>query len=466
MRLNRTEGSLALLAAAMLCLDAVAASLGWWIRPVADSWCTAVQVRDQGMFPTAWHMYAHENGRLAAAVANSVSGLHHGVAERLFPALTIALALAASMSLYAGLRRVVIGDMTRLAVVVLAALTAASTLLLGRSAYQSFLWAPGAITHTWPVLIGLFAVAAGLRVADRGGARWWAPLGALISFLASTFDEVTTVLLLTLAAIALADRGAWRRRAPAWVVYVRACVVGVLAGVVVLNASPGFHSRSGGSHLTAGLLAGSVGDAARWVGDFLAQWPLVGLLAVAIMVGYSSAARRTDAVRRSRRLLAAPAIVVLVALVVDVVALRIGYGPTGPETTPRAFSEFFVPAVVACAFYGLLLGELAHRRAAFSAWRVPAMSVATVAALAGVAGLAWQTTQLADVLRPRAAAWDAQNARIEQAARAGVRDVRYAPLPVAGLADPFWLAGYHDWVAGCVKSYYHVAKLRDGRLVR
>jgi len=70
------------------------------------------------------------------------------------------------------------------------------------------------------------------------------------------------------------------------------------------------------------------------------------------------------------------------------------------------------------------------------------------------------------VLRSRAHAWDAQNTRVKQAAHAGARVVRYTPLPVAGLADPFWLAGYHDWVAGCVKSYYHVSTLRDGRLVR
>ena len=64
--------------------------------------------------------------------------------------------------------------MRRSAVVLLAATTAAGTLLLGRSAYQSFLWAPGATTHTWPALIAMLAVAAGLRVTDRGGARWCA----------------------------------------------------------------------------------------------------------------------------------------------------------------------------------------------------------------------------------------------------------------------------------------------------
>ena len=466
MRLNRTNVSLAVLAAAMLCLDAVAAALGWWMRPVADSWCTAVQVRDQGVFPTAWHMYAHENGRLAAAFANSVSGLHQGAAERLFPAVTIALAFAASMSLYAGLRRVVFAGLSRLAVVLLAATTTACALLLGRSAYQSFLWAPGAITHTWPVLIAMFAVAAGLRVADQDRARWWAAVGTLLGFLASTFDEVTAVLLLTLAAIALADRRAWRRGCPGWVAYVRACTLGVLAGVVALYASPGFHSRSAGSHLTLGLLAGSVGDAAHWVVDVLTQWPLVGLLAIAMVVGYRGAAGRTDDADAARRVVAAPGVMVLVALVVDVVALRVGYGPTGPDITPRAFSEFFVPAVIACGFYGLLLGRLLARRAALDRGRPVVVLLATVAILAAVSGLAWQTSQLTDVLRARARAWDAQNARIERASNAGVRQVHYTPLPVAGLADPFWLAGYHDWVAGCVKSYYHVATLRDGRYVR
>ena len=465
MRLSRTEVPLALLGVAMLCLDAAAAGLGWWMRPVADSWCTAVQVRDQGVLSTAWQMYAHENGRLAAAVANSVSGLHSGAAERVFPALTVALALAASASLFAGLRRVFATGLSRVVVVVLAATTAASALLLGRSAYQSFLWAPGAITHTWPPLIALVAVAGGLRVLGGGRLRVWAPTGLVVAFLASTFDEITAVLLLTLAGVALADRRAWRRGCPPWVQYVRACVVGVLVGVVVLNASPGFHSRSGGTHVTAGLLAGSFGDAARWVGDLLRQWPLIGLLAIAVAIGYRAGNEHGPG-SVPRRMIAAPLVVVAVALMVDVAALRVGYGPTGPATTPRAFSEFFVPAVVAIAFYGLLLGRGLHRRAVFADGSAALTLLAVAASVAALAGLAWQTYQLADVLRSRAGAWDTQNARIERAAHSGVRDVRYKPLPVAGLADPFWLAGYHDWVAGCVKSYYHVATLRDGRLVR
>src|SRR4051812_16235218 len=160
----------------MLSLDVAAGALGWWTRPIADSWCTAVQVRDQGVLSTAWQMYAHENGRLAAAAANSVSGLDNGAMERLFPALTVLLALAGSLWLYAELRRTIARGMSRIAVVLLAATTAASALLLGRSAYQSFLWAPGVITHTWPPLIATFVVAGGLRVAGGGRARLWAPI--------------------------------------------------------------------------------------------------------------------------------------------------------------------------------------------------------------------------------------------------------------------------------------------------
>lgn len=466
MRLSRTTGALAALAGAMLCLDAAAASLGWWMRPVADSWCTAVQVRDQGVFSTAWHMYAHENGRLAAAVANSVSGVHNGAMERLFPAITVLLAVAGSLWLFAELRRVVAMPLRRTSVVLLAATTAAGAVLLGRSAYQSFLWAPGAITHTWPPLIAAFVVAAGLRVAGGGGVRRWAPVGAATAFLASTFDEVTAVLLLTLAAVALMDGKAWRAGAAGWVTYVRACVVGVVAGIAVLYASPGFHKRSGGSHLTAGLLAGSVADAAKWILDFLEQWPLVALVAVALLVGFEAGSQAGRVVEMPRRFLLAPVAVVAVALVVDVVALRIGYGPTGPDITPRAFSEFYVPAVLALAFYSLLLGRHARRRLDQRAAVVPAGWLAVAAVAVGLVGFTWQTYQLSDVLSTRAQAWDAQNARVVRAAGAGARVVHYAPLPVAGLADPFWLAGYHDWVAGCVKSYYHVSTLRDGRLVR
>lgn len=468
MRVSRVDGSLVVVAVAMLGLDVTAAVLGLWTRPVADSWCTAVQVRDHGVLSTAWHMYAHLNGRLASAFANSVSGLHRGVAERVFPAVTVLLAVAGYGALFAGVRRTAALRLRRLDVAVLAATASAGTVLLGRSAYQSFLWAPGATTHTWPPLLACAVMGIGLRGVDGGRSRGWVVVGAVLAFAASTFEEVTPVLLLTVAAVVLADRRAWTRRPPAWVLYVRAGVAGTVAGLLVLLVSPGFHSRSGGSRAGIGVLAGSVVDIGRWVIDFLAQWPLVALVAVAVTVGFR-ALGGVPLEPLPRRLLAAPALVMLVALVVDVVALRAGYGATGPQITPRAFSEFFVPAVVATAFYSLLLGRWLARRVPVDqprARRVLIAGLLGATVVVGTAGLAHQTQQLAGVLTTRASAWDAQNARISRATHAGAVSVSYTPLPVAGLADPFWLAGYHDWVAGCVKSYYRVSQLRAGRYVR
>ena len=467
-RVNRVDGLLVAVAVAMLGLDVTAAVLGLWTRPVADSWCTAVQVRDGGVLSTAWHMYAHLNGRLASAFANSVSGLHRGAAERLFPGITVLMAMACYGGLFAGVRRVALVRLRRLDVAVLAVTATAGTVLLGRSAYQSFLWAPGATTHTWPPLLACLVVGIGLRVAGGAGGRAWIVLGAVLAFAASTFEEVTPVLLLTIAGVVLLDRRAWTGRPSAWVTYVRAGVAGTVAGLLVLVVSPGFHSRSGGSHAGIGVLAGSVVDVGRWLVDFLTQWPLVALVGVAVAVGLrgGSGAGRAPL---PRRLLAAPAVVTLVALVVDVAALRAGYGATGPQITPRAFSEFFVPAVVATAFYSLLLGRWLAQRAPAGQHRGRTMATAVVlgaAVLVGIAGLALQSQHLARVLTTRASAWDAQNARIARATHGGAVSVRYTPLPVAGLADPFWLAGYHDWVAGCVKSYYRVSQLRAGRYVR
>ena len=55
----------------------------------------------------------------------------------------------------------------------------------------------------------------------------------------------------------------------------------------------------------------------------------------------------------------------------------------------------------------------------------------------------------------RAAAWDAQDARLKHEASLGTKRTTYVPYRIGGLAEPFSYRSYQqDWVRRCTMQWY------------
>lgn len=492
-------------------LLAVGGFLGLYVRPTSDDWCGAWKTRDLGILGIGKDYYNTQNGRFANAVVTGVVYSHGLLGPKVLPALlvislTAALALAArTVGHRLGLRA------PAAAVLAVVAVTEMLLFYAGTRPYQALLWAPGTISHTLPGILalwtGLVAVAAGRR---GGRAATWASvalavfMGMVIGTLSEPFTVVSGVFLAAAAALLLVPR----LRARTWYPFAWCAgwCLGLAVGFTLLYTSPGARWRRAqqppaGSPISATNLHAEFQDWVRVWHSITTTWAYAAALAAGLLLGLLVADRSADAdipdgnghagaaagrdvphtapapggwsVRGSRTwawvLLALPVPLVVVSSFGVVVGLRQGYGPAG-WTYGRAWTNFLLPALLALAVYGVLLGRLAARyltggdARAGAGRRTPALlltgAAATVFCLASAAHLVPVVRGMGTDTVVRSAAWDKQDSRIRHEVAHGATAVTYTPLRAPALAEPFFTRTYsRDWVAQCVSHYYRVNRI-------
>ncbi|MEU6312640.1 DUF6056 family protein [Streptomyces sp. NPDC047014] len=467
-------------------LLAVGCFLGLYLRPTSDDWCAGFKARDLGVLGITADFYTTQNGRVTNAF---LSGIVYGdglTGVKLLPAALV-LTLTAGLVLLGRECVRLLGGRPLLLLLTAAALVLQALLYFGGTrTYQVLLWAPATISHTVPAVIGVWALLAGVWTVrqPRAPARTAGFAAALLTgFALGTLSEPFALVSGLLAAgaglLALPRIGLARDRRPfTWCLLYCA---GLLTGLIVLYTSPGARWRRAqqpetASPLSAAELEATFQDWLRMWDTVTGQWAYLGAAAVGVLLGLAlGRARYGHAVRKPARgrtvprpalaaLLLLPVPVLLLGSFAVMVGLRSGYGPTG-WTYARTWTSHLVLMELALCGYGMLLGVWLGRYAA--ARPHPGRALLTGAAvatgcltLASVAVLVPAVRDLTTATVTRAAAWDAQNARIRAETARGATDVGYRPLPIGSLAEPFYTRDYdRDWVAACVSRWYGVDRI-------
>ncbi|MFK0258530.1 DUF6056 family protein [Streptomyces sp. NPDC090445] len=503
-------GVCATVVAAAGALIAVGCFLGLYVRPTSDDWCAAWKSRDLGVLGITADFYTTQNGRITNAFLSGLVYADGLTGIKVFPTV-IAVAFTAGLVLLGRefVRR--LGGRPRVLPLTACALVIQALLYFaGTRSYQVLLWAPATISHTLPSVIGVWALLLAVHtVRHRSAAVRAAGFAAafLIAFAIGTLSEpfalVSGLLAAAVGLLALLPPGPARIRRRPFLWCLLWCA-GLVCGLAVLYASPGARWRRAQqperqSMLSAAELRATFEDWLRMWDVVTGQWAYLGAAAVGVLLGLSlgpggsprSRGRGRGSPPGLRRklpvtVLLLPVPVVLLGSFAVVAGLRSGYGPTG-WTYARTWTSYLVVMELALCGYGTLLGAWAARRPAARAGPRTAKATATTAAtatatakataaatatataaavgvgvvaagcltLASTAALVPNVQQLTTATVTRAAAWDAQNARIRAEAARGVTDAGYTPLHIGNLAEPFFTGTYErDWVAACVAKWY------------
>ncbi|WP_405758579.1 DUF6056 family protein [Streptomyces sp. NBC_00073] len=470
------------LVAAAGALVSVGCFLGLYLRPTSDDWCAAWKSRDLGVLGITADFYRTQNGRITNAF---LSGIIYGDGLAGVKILPSVIAVTFTVGLVLLGCRFVRFLGARPPVMIVAACALAVQALLyyaGTRSYQVLLWAPAAISHTIPSVIGVWALLLAFWTVRQPRAPVRAAGFAaafLIGFGLGTLSEPFALVSGLLAAGAGLLALPRLRLARTWHPFTWCALWcgGLVCGLIVLYTSPGARWRRAqqpprDSVLSAGELKGAYQDWLHMWDAVTGQWAYLGAAAVGVLLGLA-ANRRTRSPAAGWRpgvpravqtaVLLLPVPVVVLGSFAVVLGLRSGYGPTG-WTYARTWTNYLVPMELALCAYGALLGEWAGRRPD----RRPAAALAGPAAVVAAGGLALaalavlvpNVQQLTTATVTRAAAWDAQNSRIRTEAAHGATDVGYRPLHIGSLAEPFFTSAYpRDWVAACVSKWYDVDRI-------
>ncbi|WP_461012251.1 DUF6056 family protein [Streptomyces capparidis] len=431
------------------------------MRPGGDDWCFLSKVRDLGVTRLVRDFYLYDNGRIANAVAVGLYSLPGPAGHQVFPLAAAVLVVGAVWAALARLWRVLGLSAPAVAPPVVAGTLALLFLVAQPNPYQTFLWPASAVSHTLPPALALAAALPALGARTRAGRRAAAAVALAAGCALGTLSEETAVVCLAvLAVLAPARRllGPAARRTA--LVCAGAGAAGLVAGLAVLVTSPGARRRRermgvDGSALAPGEVAAALRDWAEILLTLAGTWTYTAAVAVGVLLG----AVTTGPARRPPRWAhALPAAAFLLAGAGATVVVRPAFGEWTTRSS-RTWNDYLLLLVLVLAWYGVLLGRALRARAArrgAAALPVPTLAAAALAAVVGVAGLAWPVHRLAGETRARAAAFDRQDARLRAAAAHGERAPGYVPTPIGGLREPFALPRDRDWAATCVARYYRV----------
>ncbi|MFE5732456.1 hypothetical protein ACFQ7A_16310 [Streptomyces sp. NPDC056528] len=496
----RAPGGVALVVAAgAAALLSVGAFLGLYVRPTSDDWCALWKARDMGVLGITSDFYLTQNGRVTNAFLTGLVYSDGMRGPKLLPAfLVVALGAGLFLLARAALRAL---RLPFPAPVVVAAVLVLEALLFfaGTRSYQVLLWAPATISHTFPCVLGVWAVL-GAVWAARARRRWarGAAVGSavVLGTAAGTLSEPFVAMSGLIAAVAgvlcLPRLGLARDRFAS--VWCAAWCAGLLIGLVLLSTSPGARWRRAQQPerpLTPEELGETLRDWARMWETILGQWAYAGALAAGVLLGLALAFASPPRPAAGGRL-PKGAVPVLAVLPVPLIALgslvaayglRGGYGESG-WTYARTWTSFLVPFLIALCGYGAWLGHRAGRRLAarpapggatatgpdttaapaapdgLRTARLAAVVAAGAVAVACTAALVAPVQTMTTRTVARSLAWDRQDARIRAEAAAGAREATYRPLFIGGLAEPFFTPVYErDWAAQCAAAHYGVDRL-------
>ncbi len=475
----------AIVAVHLLALGAFASPA---VRLAADDWCAAARIRDYGSLGFIDYYYFKVNGRLVYHLAQLLVFFPEGLrGARVLPfVLIVTLTVGIFTMLYLALRHLH-WRWPAAAAGFLAVVVSALTFFAGNAVYQILFWSAATVTHTLPVVLGIWNVVI-LMVAARSPRRWVRVtavvlalfMGFAVGSLGEAFFVVSGVYAgtaLLLALLAWPDR---RSRFP--ITWLAVWLMGMLVGFAVLYFSPGQALRTELSYRQEQPPLLSVGGLSEAVHGWLRSWEIIlsqpayyAAIAAGLLVGLlasRAALRRTSlpfaggSWTLPRKLLVAvlPAVLVVIASFGVIAGLRYGYGPGGWRFQ-RAWTSFLIPAIVTAALYGAAAGYWLGRRG--RGWErnvaVPAMvallGVSALFSTVLLGSIVPRNTGLVHQMTVRAKAWDKNNGAVERQIREGKRTVRFTPTPIADSTEPFRHTTQPDWAAKCAAVYYGVAKV-------
>lgn len=450
-------------------VGAVVASLGRYDRPASDDYRFAVLSRTGGPLGIMTEMWGRLTGRIGNGLLCWLVYVHPAVGVRL---IASAVFVGAGTSIFLLLRAVLpeCGYHAPGSALLLGGFGAGMIVLLGQPhPYHIIYWAAGAITHILPFIGLLLLVTLGVK----GGRR--PRLSLSVAFLGGLFlatvDEAITLAWFALAAVGIATHAVVRRAGFA-LVYTAVLTAGFGGGLAILWSAPGNAARR------AGVPAASrnpldprvLGDAMDMTMNALRQlagapgpWAALALGCVLGLLAHRTP-RSLPVLGRGARawLLCCPTIAAVGTAFAVQLALRCGFGPT-PWICYRAWPNFTFVLVLALFCYGFRTARAirrlvaGHRTSQF----VPG-SLGLVACGVLLTTYACYITDLSDLggrMAVRAAAWDAQSARIRKARAHGRTVVRFKPLPIEQLWEPFSVPPAQDWVAVSIARYFRVSAI-------
>jgi hypothetical protein len=481
--------SVAVLTAAAGAALIYAATFGRFVRPISDDWCQTGLTRRLGIGGLIDH-YWHENGRVGNALIAAVVQTRFPDRQWL-PAVILIGGAGAWYFLTVTVLDVLELRVHRTVVVAVCLAMVAGCLIRDGSTgegdlqYQILFWAPGSITHTLPavVLAALGAIALSLRRS-----RWFVatvPLLFVAAAIIGTVTEIFTALFVASLIMMVAARRFHGCRVDRVDVILATGVAAMVTGGTIVALSPGLHTRTSASPLSAPILrAGLRVEPALLHRALLEPWlavPVVCGLFLGSMVRGSDDSSAGSARAATGWSVAAFVVAALAGSLLTALAAASAYGVQGRGALsyPRTWGDFMVATglaafvAAACLSHAARQAIAARRSTASRTGRVPA-APAWVAACAVIAVLvsggvlyvsAANLHALTGNYQARATRWDAENARITSEVSAGASTVRYLQLPFAGLAEPFSPARKRTFAAGCFKQYYGVARVLPARVL-
>lgn len=455
-------------------------ALAWYVRPAADDLCYVSGMQTSNPFKLAEHFYEVSNGRVVNALlvgTYAKAGLPGLIVVPFLGVVITVLVTWFLMGRVAAMRGRAVPAPAR------AALVLATTIVFmvaQPNAYQTYLWAAGAVSHTLPPVFGGALLLWAFRARSRG-ARWAAvctvlPLGAALSLVS---EETGVVLIVTIAAYLIGllllrwfggERSPHGRYPVAWSV---SAALGLAIGIVVMYESPGSRIRRERLHIKQSVFSPEIvkGAVHNWVEmmhTLGTTWHYLAVFAVGLLVGAVAkeipGTRSTASRTRTWLLLVAPALTSLVASFAAVWMVRAALG-AGALGTTRTWNDFLWLLILALAWYGVLIGGWTRRSAGAAAADRPrtvsSLTVAVCVLLSGfcVAGLGTPMYRLAHASIHRAHEWDRQAAEIKAEKRDGVVSPAYKRMPIGGLAEPFTAKGAKTTFESCAAIYFGVSSL-------
>ncbi|CAG6398767.1 DUF6056 family protein [Streptomyces cocklensis] len=436
------------------------------MRPSGDEWCFLPYVRDHGFLGLVDRFYSADNGRIAngvlvAAYASfGVAGQQWYAGISAVVMLLLLWAWAVALLRHSGWR-VPRGVPLFSAATVLAVFCFAST-----NTYKTFFWPASSVSHTFPPVLAAAATIPALLATSRRGKAVAIVTACAAGAVMGTLSEETSVVALTLLALALllgrrlfaAGRLAFVR------VWCAAAGAGILVGTVVLLTSAGSRNRRKLQHANAmfsrDALQASLRGYAHVLHTLLTNWQYLGAIAVGVLIGVL--VRRADGRiprpdRRAPLLLGAGTAALLVSGYACTVIAYPAFGPT-VATANRLWNDYLFLLLLLLVGAGGLLGNLTVRRYRRGVKPVAAGAVLLVMCVTAV--LAVSLRDLDSDMRARARAWDNQDRLLRAQAAAGATVLPYRPLVVSKMSEPF-SGGNGPWPASCVAEYYRVKRVTD-----
>jgi hypothetical protein len=481
--------SVVLLTAAAGAALVYAATFGRFVRPISDDWCQTGLTRRLGIGGLVDH-YWHENGRVGNALIAAVVQTQFPDRQWL-PAVLLIGGAGAWYFLTVTVLDVLELQVHRAVVAAACLAMVAGCLIRDGSTgekslqYQILFWAPGSITHTLPA-VGLAVLGAIALTLRRS--RWFVaslPLLFVVAALIGTVTEIFTVLLVASLVMIVVARRFHGCRADRVDVVLATGVAAMATGGAIVLLSPGLHSRTSASPLSAQILrAGQRVEPELLHRALVEPWlavPVVCGLFLGSMVRGSADASAGSARAAAGWSAAAFVVTAIAGSYLTALAAASAYGAhgSGALSYPRTWGDFMVATGLAAFVAAACLSRatrqaVAARRSAHSpagrlraepAW-IAACAVIAVLVSGGVLYVSAANLHgLTGQYQARATHWDAENARITSEVSAGASTVRYLPLPLAGLAEPFTPAGTRTFAAGCFQKYYDVARVRPARVL-